>query len=476
MWNLIFFALFITTLCALIFILNRFTRRISELEHARSEIQVEEDRVFEFLHGLGEAFSEGVRSSTLHRLIVEGAVRILDAHGGALYLTDRADASLVPAFITKGCPPLVEVPEHITTQAASVPLALESHLRLRTVSRGEGVIGEAWQNQEAQMVNRSAETTTVMLERSNQADAMMVAPLVYRRKTMGMLAVANGPMSTAFSKKDFEVFKKIAEQSAFALYNEIVYVEANEKRRMDNDLRIAREIQSILLPSESPKVEGYQISGINIPASQVSGDYYDYLAVEENKIGVAIADVSGKGVPASLIMAMCRSVLRSKASGNTSAADVLHQVNRLLYPDIKEDMFISMAYLIIDSVSGKITLSRAGHDAPMLYRARTKQVEVVKPPGMALGIDSGDVFDRVCADFVFEMEPGDLLLLYTDGATEALDENGLEFGLPKLTQGIQASAPMGAPLVIRRLSEDLKNFSGNFPQHDDITLIAIQKL
>ncbi|MEO8205420.1 MAG: GAF domain-containing SpoIIE family protein phosphatase [Chthoniobacterales bacterium] len=476
MSTFIFFMLFVGTLCALIIILNRFTRRISELEHARTEIQVEEDRVFEFLHGLGEAFSEGVRSSTLHRLIVEGAVRILDAHGGALYLTDRADATLVPAFITKGCPPLVEVPEHILTQAASVPLALESHLRLRTVSRGEGILGEAWQKQEARMVDRSVDSTNPLLERSNQADAMLVAPLVYRRKTMGMLVVANGAMSTAFSKKDFEVFKKIAEQSAFALYNEIVYVEANEKRRMDNDLRIAREIQSILLPAGSPKMEGYQISGVNIPASQVSGDYYDYLRVDDKKMGIAIADVSGKGVPASLIMAMCRSVLRSKASGNISAAQVLHQVNRLLYPDIKEDMFISMAYLIVDADSGRITLSRAGHDAPLLYRAASGQVEVVKPPGMALGIDSGDVFDRVCADFVFTMEPGDLLLLYTDGASEALDENGLEFGLPRLTQGLQASAPLGAPVVIRRLSEDLKNFSGNYPQHDDITLIAIQKL
>ncbi|MEO6846944.1 MAG: GAF domain-containing SpoIIE family protein phosphatase [Chthoniobacterales bacterium] len=476
MWTFIFFALFAGTLCALLIVLSNFTRRISELEEARTEIQVEEDRVFEFLHGLGEAFSEGVRSSALHRLIVEGAVRILDAHGGALYLTNRADTALVPAFITKGCPPLVSIPDHITTQAASVPLALESHLRLRTIARGEGPVGEAWQKQEAQMVNRAVDTTNRMMERSNQADAVMAAPLVYRRKILGVLAVANGAMSTAFTKKDFDVFKKIAEQSAFALYNEIVYVEANEKRRMDNDLRIAREIQSILLPSEAPKIEGYQLSGVNIPASQVSGDYYDYLAVNDKMLGIAIADVSGKGVPASLIMAMCRSVLRSKASENISAADVLHQVNRLLYPDIKEDMFISMAYLIVDAGNGKVTLARAGHDAPLLYRASTKNVETIKPPGMALGIDSGDVFDRVCGDFVFTMEPGDLLLLYTDGATEALDENGLEFGLPRLTQGLQAGAQEGAPHIIRRISEDLKNFSGNYPQHDDITLIAIQKL
>lgn len=473
-WTYIFFALFFGTFIALLVVLNAFTRRISEIERQRAELQVEEDRVFDFLHGLGEAFSEGVRSSELHRLIVEGATRILDAHGGALYLMDKTDAVLVPAFMSKGCPALLQVPSHILDQAATNHLALESYLRLSPVRKGDGILGRVWGDGQTRLYSE-AELATELSPNNLNAHSALVGPLIYRRKILGVMGLANGPMSTPFTEKDITVFKTIAEQSAFALYNEAIYLEAGEKKRMDHDLEIAREIQAILLPSSPPVVEGYQLSGLNVPARQVSGDYYDYIRVDEHRMGVAIADVSGKGVPASLIMAMCRSVIRSEAVGKISASEVLRRVNQQLYPDIKEDMFISMAYLIIDSRNNQVTLARAGHDAPLWYKAADKSVEKVTPKGMALGIDSGEVFNRVCADYSFELAANDCLLLYTDGTTEALDEEGLEFGLPRLVQALQASAPQGAPGIIKRLAEDVKNFAGNHPQHDDITLIAIRK-
>src|SRR5678815_825390 len=123
----------------------------------------------------------------------------------------------------------------------------------------------------------------------------MMAPLLYGRQNMGVLAVANGPMSPPFSASDFVVFKSISEQSAFALYNAIIYSEANEKKRLDHDLQIARDIQRILLPSQPPPIDGFDIAGINIPARQVSGDYFDYIKVDDDRLGVVIADVSGKG-------------------------------------------------------------------------------------------------------------------------------------------------------------------------------------
>ena len=474
MWTYIFLALFFGTLIALLVVLNTFTRRISELERKRADLQVEEDRVFAFLHGLGEAFSEGVSSNELHRLIVESAVRILNAHGGALYLMDKAEPILIPAFVSKGCPALIEVPAHILDQASGNHLALDSYLRLSSVRRGDGIVGMAVESGQSRLY--SEEDLAYALSPGDlMAHSAIVGTLAYRRKILGILALANGPMSTPFSEKDLTVFKTIAEQSAFALYNEVIYLEAGEKKRLDHDLEIAREIQAILLPSRPPSVIGYELSGINVPARQVSGDYYDYIRVDDRRVGVAIADVSGKGVPASLIMAMCRSVIRSEAVGKTSAAEVLRRVNQQLYPDIKEDMFISMAYLIIDSASSDVTLARAGHDAPLFYRAVNQSVDKLTPKGMALGIDSGEVFNRVTADFSFELAVDDCLLLYTDGATEALDEEGMEFGLPRLMRALQSSAAKGATGIVKRLTEEVKNFAGNFPQHDDITLIAIRK-
>src|ERR1700686_1622051 len=384
----IFFWLLIACLGLWIYTLLRQRRSIRRLERSQEEIQVEETLVFDFLHGLGEAFSETIRPANLHRLIVEGATRVLDAQGGALFLVDRTGTKLVPTFVSKGCPPLVDVPLHILQQTAGTPAALENFLRIHNVENGEGVLGRVWQTATPLCLNEFSEAPELAKLRDSSlgATSVMVAPLLYAKQNMGVLALANSRMGASFSQNDFVVFKSITEQSAFALYNAIIYSEANEKKRLGPDLEIARDIQRILLPAEAPKVNGFEISGMNIPARQVSGDYFDYIKVDDERLGVAIADVSGKGVPASLIMAICRSVLRSQAAGNPSPADVLRKVNRQLYPDIKEDMFISMAYLILDHARNGVMLARAGHDAPLLYKRASKKVTPLKRPGMLGGI------------------------------------------------------------------------------------------
>jgi len=477
MWPTILYGLLIACLGGWGFTWWQQRIRIRQLERSKEEIQIEETLVFDFLHGLGEAFTETVKATDLHRLIVEGAARILDAQGGALYMMERAGGKLAPAYISKGCPPFVEVPPHIVQQAATTPLAIESHLRLHPIPPGEGIVGRVWQTREPILLANLADAPELAGLRGTSlgATSVMVTPLLYGKQNMGVLALGNGPGSAPFTPSDFVVFKSISEQSAFALYNAIIYSEANEKKRLDHDLEIARDIQRILLPSEAPVVAGFEISGLNIPARHVSGDYFDYIKVDEERLGVAIADVSGKGVPASIIMAICRSVLRSQATGNSSPADVLQKVNRQLYPDIKEDMFISTAYVILDHARNVVTLCRAGHDAPLLYQHQTRAITPLKPPGMVVGIDSGSVFDRITSDFVLTLERDDCLLLYTDGVTEALDANGDEFGFERMVECVRASAASGAPAIIARIIDELRSFVGSQPQNDDITLIAIRK-
>ena len=477
MWPLLLFGLLVASLLGWLWTWRAEVARIRQLEKSNEEIQVEETLVFDFLHGLGAAFTETIRAADLHRLIVEGAARILDAHGGALYVVERGGAKLVPAYISKGCPPLTDVPQPILREGASTPAALETYLRSHTIDVGEGIVGRAWQKGEPRLLTELEDAPELAALRNTAfgTASVMVTPLLYGKQNMGVLALANGPTNPSFTASDFVVFKSIAEQSAFALYTAVIYSEANEKKRLDHDLQIAREIQRILLPSEAPSVPGFEISGINIPASQVSGDYFDYIAIDQEHLGVAIADVSGKGVPASLIMAICRSVLRSQAPECASPSEVLKKVNRQLYPDIREDMFISMAYLVLDHAHATVTLSRAGHDAPLFYRSATGELTSLKPPGLVLGIDSGSVFDRITGDFDVQLEKDDCLILYTDGITEALDGNGDEYGLERTMGSIRASAKEGAPAVITRLIDDLRNFVGATPQNDDITLIAIRK-
>ena len=477
MWPTLLLGLLVASVAGWIITASFQLRRIRRLERSHEEIQVEETLVFDFLHGLGEAFRETIRPQELHRLIVEGATRVLDAHGGALYVADRTGGKLTPAFISTGCPPLVDVPANILQQAAAAPIALESFLRLHTIGPGEGLIGRIWQTGQSVCIAEFSEAPELAKLRGSAfgSASIMAASLRYGNQDLGVLALAQGPAGQPFSQGDFVVFKSIAEQSAFALYNAIIYSMANEKKRLDHDLEIARDIQRILLPSEAPAINGFQISGINAPARQVSGDYFDYIQVDQERLGVAIADVSGKGVPASLIMAICRSVLRAEAARNPSPADVLRKVNRQLYPDIKEDMFISMAYLILNHQQDGVTLARAGHDAPLLYKRHSQTVTPIKPPGMVVGIDSGSVFDRLTVDFAIPLERDDCLVLYTDGVTETLNTEGDEFGLDRMMQSVRASAIEGAQTIVRRIIEDVRDFTGSVPQNDDITLIAIRK-
>jgi phosphoserine phosphatase RsbU/P len=478
MWSTLLLGLLVASVAGWIITAWFQIRRIRRLERSHEEIQVEETLVFDFLHGLGEAFRETIRPQELHRLIVEGATRILDAHGGALYMTDRTGGKLAPAFISKGCPPLVDVPQNILQQAAAAPIALENFLRLHTIGPGEGLIGRVWQTGQSVCLTEFSEAPELAKLRGSAfgSASIMAASLRYGNQDLGVLALAQGPKGQPCSQGDFVVFKSIAEQSAFALYNAIIYSMANEKKRLDHDLEIARDIQRILLPSEAPAINGFQISGINAPARQVSGDYFDYIQVDEERLGVAIADVSGKGVPASLIMAICRSVLRAEAARNPSPADVLRKVNRQLYPDIKEDMFISMAYLILNHQrDGGVTLARAGHDAPLLYKRQSEMVTPIKSPGMVVGIDSGNVFDRLTTDFAVSLERDDCLVLYTDGVTETLNAEGDEFGLERMMQSVRASATNGAQAIVKKIMEDVRDFTGSVPQNDDITLIAIRK-
>ena len=174
-------------------------------------------------------------------------------------------------------------------------------------------------------------------------------------------------------------------------------------------------------------------------------------------------------------MAMCRSNLRSRAPENLSPASVLHSVNHSIFPDIREDMFVSLLYLILERGSNEVTMARAGHEPPILFRKETGQCEIIETPGLAAGIDEGPVFKRSVKDYRFRMEAGDILLLYTDGVIECENADGDEFGVERLSRLVEEHHGKTSQDLVNRITEEVKLFSGGAPQSDDITLIAIEK-
>src|SRR6202049_3712456 len=188
MWPFLFFGLLVVLLGAWIITARAQLIRIHGLERSKEEIQIEETLVFDFLHGLGEAFTETIRAADLHRLIVEGAARILDAHGGALYMMERAGGKLTPAYISKGCPPFVEVPADVLQKAATTPSALESYLRLHTIPPGEGIVGRVWQTRVPICLTDLANAPELAALRGTSlgATSVMVTPLLYGKQNMGV--------------------------------------------------------------------------------------------------------------------------------------------------------------------------------------------------------------------------------------------------------------------------------------------------
>lgn len=453
---------------------RRGMRRIERLQRENADLLGEESRMFSFLHELGESLSHDRGLRKLNEEIVNGVTRVVGATGGALYLVDpRNPNQLIPSGMTKNCPPLIDLPPEVLQKTSAN--AVGSFLRLKAVPASGGVLGYCFENQGAMNFGRLGQWPQLFESlQPEQANLhVMAAPMTLAGRKMGVLAVARS--NRPFSVHDYDVFRSVAEQGAFALASAMIQREAMEKRRMEEELRSASEVQRILLPRKAPEIGDYIIVASNTPAKVMSGDYYDFIRLDDSHMGVVIADVSGKGFPASLVMATCRALLRGQAVGELSPSAALSKVNRMLFGDIREDMFISLAYCVLDKNAPTITLARAGHDAPLHYRRRTGEVAVLKPPGLALGVDGGKVFERVTKDFVFDMEPGDCLLLYTDGVNEAVNEEGEEFGMERLTEMFRASAPSGAQHVLEAFETAIGTFVGGSPQSDDITIIVVER-
>jgi sigma-B regulation protein RsbU (phosphoserine phosphatase) len=457
--------------------LQRLLRQLAATRRERDAIAGEESRMFDFLHVLGMAIEQDNSPQRLHRIIVDGVEQVVGASGGAVYLISHDGRHLVPKYLSENTPPLVGVPVEVQRKARHDPRALESHLRLAQVPVDDGVLGHCLTFGEAihvPDVKTHASFRDAFTRYEGDACAM-VAPLRHAGKDLGVLAMARRRGDGDFSANDFAVFRVVAEQSGFALGNARVHAEAHEKRQLEDELRTAREVQQILLPAGESVIPGFRTCGTNLPARIISGDYYDYLDLGDGRRGVVIADVSGKGVSAGLLMAMCRSVLRSVAPGEASPAKVLGIVNRQLSPDIREDMFISMTYLVIDGDGGRITLARAGHDASLWFHKQSGEISPLKPPGLAVGIDNGEVFERITRDHEFTMEAGDCLLLYTDGVREATDEHEREFGLDRTTEVFARAAMLGAEASVAAIERELRSFTGEAAQMDDVTMIVVEK-
>ncbi|MHC5082264.1 MAG: PP2C family protein-serine/threonine phosphatase, partial [Planctomycetota bacterium] len=303
--------------------------------------------------------------------------------------------------------------------------------------------------------------------------ASMSVPLLAGEDFIGALHIDSQSLRQAFDERDLELLSAIGRQAALSIENRRLYEALKEKARLEHELHLASEIQQGVFPDAVAPREDIDVYGLSRPAKEVGGDYFDFIETPGGDLTVAVGDVSGKGLNAGLVMMMARSLLRPLARTSHPLLEILVEMNRDLIEDTKPWIFMTFLLLRWLREEGCLEIAGAGHENLVRIHGADGSLEVVPSGGMPLGI-TPELGKKIEVKRL-PLLPGDVVFLYTDGATDAVNESGDRFGLPRLQGCLRERAGSGTRELVEGVMEDLLAFSGSTPQADDITLLAIQR-
>ncbi len=305
-----------------------------------------------------------------------------------------------------------------------------------------------------------------------ESGVVLMVPMFIQDRLIGSINVGPKLSGKVFSQEDIDLLSTVASQAAIAIENARLHRSEIEKQKITEQLLIAQRIQQGLLPKENPRDPRLDISGISIPAQTVGGDYYDYIQLPDNRLLIAVGDVSGKGVSAALYMSKVQGMIRFAAQMYRSPKDMLMKVNRLIYEGIERNSFITMVLVLFDFNDDSVTVCRAGHTLPLI--ALNGDMNFFDSDGLGLGLEPGEVFDRALEEKVFPMKSGGTMLLYSDGLTEAMDAGRNEFGEERVLSLLRSAEQMTAAELQGHLIEEVSRHRDGAEQNDDITLVVIR--
>jgi len=262
-----------------------------------------------------------------------------------------------------------------------------------------------------------------------------------------------------------------------SLRSELLAIRAEMKQNeeLTQSLAKARQVVRKMLPEKIPQPPGYEFACHFQPCSHVGGDFYDFVELGEGRTGVAIGDVSGHGLEAALVMGMTRKALNMRAVKSLDPADVLRKTNADVAPDIEESTFITCFYAIVDTRANIAQMARAGHNFALVYKAATGEVATLKSQGMSLGMSAGPIFDKAINTTTVSLDEGDVFIQYTDGLTEAMNKKKDEFGQARFVESIKKYSQYDADYLVTKVIKDVTEFMAEYPQQDDITMLAIRR-
>ena len=410
------------------------------------------------LHDITKKISRSLDLQEVLNLVMDTLDSLIPYDAAGIFVVQCRDKDLVPA----GEEPCVFKSEAV--RGYDIDELRDLHLKL-----GEGFIGSVALSG-TPIISPDVRKDPVYVNARDSTRSEMVAPIISNDEVIGVFDLESDQFN-AYSADDLDVLMMLASQVAIIIEKVMLHEQLIEKKRLEGQLEVARQVQLELLPARDPELVGYDISAYNFPTEEVSGDYYDWVRIYDDQIGVVIADVSGKGVPAAILMAFLRASLRAATHIGYATHISMAKVNFLLWESIESNLFVTAFYGILDAQKGTLAYSNAGHNPPLLVNAA----------GTSRYIDKGEqplgMFRETrYHEYYLEFEPGDVLVLYTDGATEANSPSGEEFGRERLAQAVKKAYDRPAREMIASLQMEILEWTANVGSNDDVTFFIIKAL
>jgi serine phosphatase RsbU (regulator of sigma subunit) len=304
----------------------------------------------------------------------------------------------------------------------------------------------------------------------SQIRSVMAVPLASGEAVFGLIYVDN-PFHNRFQERDLEVLTTIASVASIKIEHERLLPQILEKRRMEEELKVASEIQMRLQPVSPPQIEGWDMTGVSFPCREIGGDYYDFIqSKRDNRIVIAVGDVSGKGTGAALLMSSLHAAVRAQSQARDSISEVMSEINQYIYENSPSNKFLTLFYGSLDPQTAVLRYSNGGHNTPLLVR-RSGEVTRLDKGGLPIGMMPGMNYAEDSVTF----EPGDALVIYSDGITESVNERDEEFGEARLIEVIRNNLNRSASGIRDRIDEALTRFVGTAAPVDDMTLMIIKR-
>ena len=423
----------------------------------------------QFLAHVAESLTEEINLVRLLDFINATMISNTRADGGVVFLTDDFEDIITVKSFTGKFPPPYRLPQELPHK----PVRVETNFRYVQFNLGDTIFGEVAATGKPVLIENGQTDSRIFTngpEEFLKTGSYIILPLMVKDRVVGVAGVARVQGNEPFSNEEFRIGKALAHYAGAAINNVYTVQEILERADLEREASIASQIQKTLHPKRLPELPEAGFGSFFNATKGVCGDYYDIILARRDRIGVVIADVAGKGIQSSMVMIMLRSILHLVTNTTKSAGTILDWINKGITGKIDMDHYASLSFLSYSPADHTIDYASAGHQPMLLWRASTGKVETIRQKSDPIGVERSSEY----TELKLTVGTGDIIILYTDGLIEALNQDGRQYGIETLSQVITENSSLAAKDIANEVKCNLQAFIGSASLHDDQTLVIMK--